>query len=98
MKTINISGAKNSILPIICATLIEKNIYYINNVPKIEDVYTLIKILKQFNATVNFINKNGLIIDTQNIIFPEKIIYDNNCRGTYYFIGAISIKVKLNQR
>ena len=90
MKIIKISGAKNSILPILAATIIEKKIYIIDNVPLINDVFVQIKILIQFNVKINFINKTTLIVDTTELIIPKTIDYSDNTRGTYYFIGSTS--------
>lgn len=88
MININISGAKNDALPILAATLIEKNIYYISNIPLILDVEIQLDILKQFNVKINYINQNNLIIDTTQLIIPNIIDYTKNTRGTYYFIGS----------
>ena len=84
---ININGAKNSALPIISATLLDKKIYYLKNIPIISDVISQIDILKQFNVTVE-INGNCLIINTLNFRIPNFINYSKNHRGSYYFIGS----------
>ena len=88
MKYIHINGAKNAALPILAATILKKKIYYIENIPLIEDVFIQIKILSQFNVSCNFINKNTLIINTTKLEIPKYIDYSNNTRGTYYFIGS----------
>jgi UDP-N-acetylglucosamine 1-carboxyvinyltransferase len=88
MKNINIHGSKNSVLPIIASTLLEKNIYYLNNIPLISDVDVQLNILKQFNVKLNYINRNNLIIDTTELNIPNKLDYSKNTRGTYYFIGS----------
>jgi len=90
MKKIHIHGAKNSALPILAATILNKNIYFIDNIPLIDDVFIQIEILKQFNVSCNFINKNTLIVNTKNLIIPTSIDYSKNTRGTYYFIGSTS--------
>ena len=43
MKNINISGSKNAALPILAATLLQKNIYYLKNIPLISDINIQIK-------------------------------------------------------
>lgn len=91
VKNININGAKNAALPILAATLLKKNIYYIRNIPLISDIDTQITILKQFNVRINYINKTNLIIDTTDMVIPDIIDYSKNTRGTYYFIGSTVI-------
>jgi len=91
MKNINLNGAKNSALPIIAATILQKNIYYIRNIPLISDIKIQLNILKQFNVKINFINKNSIIIDTTNLKIPKIIDYTENTRGCYYFIGSTAI-------
>ena len=91
MKNININGAKNAGLPILAATLLQKNLYYIKNIPFITDINIQINILKQFNVKVSCINKKNLFIDTTNLIIPKIIDYTKNTRGTYYFIGSTVI-------
>jgi len=88
MKNVNISGAKNAALPIIAATLLSRNVYYIKNIPLISDVFIQLNILIQFNVKYQLINKNTIIIDTRFFSIPDKINYTNNTRGTYYFIGS----------
>ena len=43
--SINISGSKNSSLPILAATILNKN-STIKNIPFVNDVFTMIKLLK----------------------------------------------------
>jgi UDP-N-acetylglucosamine 1-carboxyvinyltransferase len=88
MRNVSISGAKNAALPVIATTLLQKNLYYITNVPLLSDTEAQIRILKQFNVKVNYINRTNLTIDTTELIVPESIDYSNNIRGVYYFIGA----------
>ena len=88
MKNVNIHGAKNSALPILAATLLKKNLYYIRNIPLVSDINVQIDILKQFNVKVWHINKKNLLIDTTCLIIPREIDYSKNTRGTYYFIGS----------
>lgn len=80
-------GAKNSILPLIASTLLEKNKYIFYNIFLIDDLKTQIEILQQFNVDI-LISKNMITIDTQFMKIPNKIIYNTNSRATYYFIGA----------
>lgn len=66
---VNISCAKNSILPIIAATILCPEPIIIQNAPKLEDVEVLCKLLSELNCEVDISNvSNKLSIDTKNII------------------------------
>lgn len=51
---LNIRGAKNSILPIMAATILNENKSIIHNVPNISDVYIMIKILESIGCKVDY--------------------------------------------
>ena len=50
---VRISGAKNAVLPILCATLLGDGPVDIGNVPHLHDVVTTIKLLRELGATVD---------------------------------------------
>ena len=53
--TLSIKGAKNSILPLMAASLLNENINIIHNVPLIADVYTMIDIfLFEFHCSKQY--------------------------------------------
>jgi UDP-N-acetylglucosamine 1-carboxyvinyltransferase len=85
ISEIIINGSKNAALPIIAATLLDRRMYRIKNVPMIEDVFTCLNVLKQFNVSIKF-DMNELCINTANMQIPNKLEYKSNTRGTYYFI------------
>ncbi|AGX41541.1 UDP-N-acetylglucosamine 1-carboxyvinyltransferase [Clostridium saccharobutylicum] len=65
---VNISSAKNSILPIIAATILCPERVVINNAPMLEDVEVICKLLNELNCDVNISSiNNKLTIDTKNI-------------------------------
>ena len=45
---INISGSKNASLPILAATLLTNKKVYLDNLPKVKDIETMINLLKSF--------------------------------------------------
>ena len=53
---LSIRGAKNSILPIMAATILNENISTIHNVPDISDVHVMIKILESIGCKINYDN------------------------------------------
>ena len=50
---VRISGAKNAVLPILCATLLADGPVEVRNVPKLHDVHTTAKLLQQLGAGVD---------------------------------------------
>ena len=59
---IKISGSKNASLPILAATLLSNKKVYLTNLPKVEDIQTMIDLLKSLGSKIKF-NKKNLIID-----------------------------------
>ena len=49
--TINISGAKNAVLPVMAATLLAPGKYTIHKVPDLRDTRTMMKLLNMIGAT-----------------------------------------------
>ncbi len=56
--TVRVSGAKNAALPILAATLLTRGRSTLRNVPKLNDVATMAKLLRLMGATVD-VDKSG---------------------------------------
>lgn len=87
---VNISGAKNSAVAILPATLLIDGVCVINNVPNIVDIKLSCEILEGLGAKINWINKNSLEIDTRNItrtVAPIELT--RKFRASYYLIGSM---------
>ncbi|ECL2979778.1 UDP-N-acetylglucosamine 1-carboxyvinyltransferase [Campylobacter jejuni] len=56
-----ISGAKNAALPLIVSSILAKNEVKINNIPNVADIKTLISLLENLGAKVNFQNNSALL-------------------------------------
>jgi len=63
---VKISGSKNAALPILAATVVYPNKYSLNNIPDIQDVRTMLELLKILGAKYKFKN-NKVVINTINI-------------------------------
>lgn len=63
---IDISGSKNASLPILAASILNKSVVKLYNVPEIEDVYVTIKILEHLKCKIKK-NKDKIIIDSSNM-------------------------------
>ena len=92
--TIRISGAKNSAVALIPASLLSDGVVTIDNVPNISDIDALSEILEFLGVKVE--KKEGLIkIDSSNLVnreIPEMI--SSRLRASYYFMSALLGKYK----
>lgn len=71
---IAITGAKNAALPILCAGLLSAEPITLRNLPDLQDVRTIIKILAQMGLKVTFPNpqdRSVVILDGSDIHTPE---------------------------
>lgn len=91
---IKISGAKNSAVALLPATLLCMNKAKICKVPKIRDIEYLIKILEVLNCKCNIFN-DEIEIDTTNLKnapIPENL--SEQMRASYYFMGTLLARFK----
>ena len=91
---VRISGAKNSAVALIPASVLSDGIVTISNVPNITDRDALNEILEYLNADVK-IEDETMVIDSTNIEnkeIPESI--SKKLRASYYFMGALLGKYK----
>ncbi len=89
---IEISGAKNSALVLLAATLLTNERIILENVPRLTDIEKMRNILK--NLGVNILDKNNTLeIDSKNISIkelPYKLV--NRLRASFFCIGALLSK------
>lgn len=93
---VEINGAKNAAVAILpAAILASSGKCIIDNVPDIEDVHCLERILKSLGAKVNKLDANTLEIDSTNIVTVDACTEDvRRMRASYYFIGALLARFK----
>ena len=87
--SVEISGAKNAVLPVMAATLLAPGEYRISRVPNLRDTRTMIKLLKLIGAEVSF--DDGLVtIDTGGCDNPEAP-YElvKTMRASFYVLGPL---------
>ena len=69
-----IAGAKNAALPILCACLLTTEPIELENVPDLQDVRTMLKILQQMGVSVSFpepAKRSRIILQAAHIPRPE---------------------------
>lgn len=62
-----ISGAKNSALPILAASLLATEEVILDEVPKLKDIEVMVEILRSLNAKVEYISETSLRIDSSKV-------------------------------
>ena len=99
--TINISGSKNTTLPLIAASILTNEDVILNNVPFITDVINMMEIAIEAKGKLDYnkLNKR-LRLNFKKIstnILSDKVA---SIRASYYFIGSILSrkgKIKIKQ-
>ena len=85
-----ISGAKNSAVALLPATVLANDVCVLENVPDISDIRKEIEILKEMGAKVKRISPSILEIDTSTLdttVVPMEL--GVKFRASYYFLGSL---------
>ena len=86
---ISVQGAKNSVLPVLAATVLCENECVIHNCPALSDVNTSLKILKALGCTCQT-EGNTVTVDSRGISgykIPDTLMRE--MRSSVVFLGAI---------
>lgn len=94
--SVEINGAKNAAVAILpAAVLASKQKCIIDNIPDIEDVHCLERILAGLGCAVKKLNNNTLEIDATDITTVNACTEDvRRMRASYYFIGSLLARFK----
>ena len=65
-----ISGAKNAALPILCASLLTADSMYFGNVPHLNDISTMLRLLGEMGVGVTLEGADGLVLDGSGLNNP----------------------------
>ena len=68
---VSISGAKNAALPLLCAALLTEEPLHLSNVPHLNDVSTMLRLLVQMGVDVTLDEKDGLVLNAGGLNKPE---------------------------
>ncbi|MGB5287149.1 MAG: UDP-N-acetylglucosamine 1-carboxyvinyltransferase [Ignavibacteriaceae bacterium] len=86
---VKVSGAKNASLALIPASILASGVSILKNTPILNDVYTMIKLLKHLGADINFENER-LEINTSNINeFTAPYEHVKKMRASVYVLGPL---------
>lgn len=90
--SINIGGAKNSVVALIPAAMLTDGKCVIYNVPDISDVHLLIEMMKLLGSDIKFENEVLYIDNTNSHNAAINEEYANKLRASYYFMGVLLSK------
>ena len=87
---VKISGAKNAVLPVMAASILNDSPLKLNNVPTLSDSRTMASILESMGSKVVFINNNSINIDNSSLDNPFAS-YDlvRTMRASFYVLGPL---------
>ena len=87
---VNISGMKNSALPVIFGTIAANDICTISNVPDVSDISLAFETLRSIGAKVRFVNADTVLVDTRGVVMKSPPLeFVGKMRGSTYLIGAM---------
>jgi UDP-N-acetylglucosamine 1-carboxyvinyltransferase len=87
---IEVSGSKNATLAILAAALLAEGDTILENIPQIEDIYTMAALLRSLGATVDSSKPGTMIINASQITAceaPYEIV--KKMRASFYATGAV---------
>lgn len=88
-----ISGAKNAVLPILCAALLADETVAIGNVPRLHDVKTTLRVLTELGAGVEIADDYSLRIDPRSVhshVAPYELV--KTMRASVLVLGPLLAK------
>ena len=86
---VRVSGAKNSALPLLFATLLTPEECILENVPDLEDISVTLRILSRLGAEAKFVN-NKLVIKTPRIKSTEaSYSLVKKLRASFWLLGPL---------
>ncbi|MFV9568660.1 UDP-N-acetylglucosamine 1-carboxyvinyltransferase [Thermoanaerobacter mathranii] len=86
--SVKISGAKNSVLPIIAASLLSSGEIVLDDIPTLKDVNVMIELIKHFGAICEFENERLKIkIDIKDVEAPYELV--KKMRASFLVMGPI---------
>ncbi|WP_319241264.1 UDP-N-acetylglucosamine 1-carboxyvinyltransferase [uncultured Propionivibrio sp.] len=85
-----ISGAKNAALPILCASLLTSEPLYLRNVPHLNDISTMLRLIAQMGVGVTLDGNEGLVLEARSItqlVAPYEMV--KTMRASILVLGAL---------
>jgi UDP-N-acetylglucosamine 1-carboxyvinyltransferase len=88
--TVRVEGAKNSVLPVIAATLLASDgKSVLRDVPTLSDVYTINEVLRTLNAEVVFVNNTVTVNASRELKEEAPFEYVRKMRASVLVMGSL---------
>ena len=85
-----ISGSKNAVLPILAASLLTEEECRIKNVPRIEDVTTMIRLLEGMGVEVRWLDPQQLQVNAERLVRAEVLAtMASRMRASFLLMGPL---------
>jgi UDP-N-acetylglucosamine 1-carboxyvinyltransferase len=84
---VTIAGAKNAALPILCACLLTDQPIILRNVPDLQDVRTMLKLLQEIGVTVSFPDAG----DRSHLVLNASVI--KSSEATYEMVKTMRASI-----
>ncbi|WP_291562669.1 MULTISPECIES: UDP-N-acetylglucosamine 1-carboxyvinyltransferase [unclassified Clostridium] len=88
---VNISSAKNSVLPILAATILSGGQCTLKNAPMLEDVYVLCDVLRSLYADVDIDSKSNIVTINTSRLNDSNVDHElvRKMRASFLIMGAM---------
>lgn len=81
---VTISGAKNAALPILMAALLSETPIVIDNVPRLNDIETTLKLINELGAKASWLDDNTVEIDASHV---------DHCKAAYELVKTMRASI-----
>lgn len=91
---VQISGAKNAALPILCASLLTSETFKVTNVPSLNDTTTMLSLLEQMGVNVSIDKRSEISLtaaNLSNLIAPYEMV--KTMRAAILVLGPMLARV-----
>ncbi len=88
--TVKISGSKNAALPLLAATILQRGVYRIGNVPHLKDIDTMLRLIALLGAQAEWCDTDTLKINTEGVdnhVAPYDLVKE--MRASVLALGAL---------
>ncbi|HOA80496.1 MAG TPA: UDP-N-acetylglucosamine 1-carboxyvinyltransferase [Defluviitaleaceae bacterium] len=93
--TVRISGSKNSVLPVLAASLLAEGKSRIGDIPNLKDVVIMQDLLKHFGADIKWDKTKGIIDICADNITEYEALYDlaSQMRASFLVMGPLLARI-----
>ncbi len=87
---VSVAGAKNAALPVLAATLLTSDEVFLENLPDIEDIRTMIHLLRSLGASVQVEGAHGVLVKAgSHIKHSIPVELATKMRGSFLAVGSL---------